>query len=86
MPNDALLKKINDRRCRHHFAGTEVFIPLVGDRVRIVRGENCGDEYEVLAVRGNVYIAAQRIYVNAPGDIPVWYYPWDVEVLPRDSA
>jgi len=80
-----ILKDIANHALKHHFAGTKEVLPKVGDKVRVLRGESVGAEYEVLAVVGNVYSSSQRVYVAAPQETPTWYYPWDLQVLPSED-
>lgn len=69
-------------RTPDHFAGTKLRIPVVGDRVQVISGEDIGEVFTVTAIRGNVYRFDQQVFVNHPRDLPTWYYPWDLKVLP----
>lgn len=80
---EEMLKAIDNRNLKHRFAGSLLTIPGVGDIVRVVRGQEVGAEYEVLAVRGNVYSADQHVYVMSDSEIPTWYHPWDLQVVRR---
>lgn len=73
---------IDDRALSHDFAGTEVRIPRQGEQVVVTRGRLVGQTLVVVAVRGNVYGPVQRVYVDVPGEVPTWCYPWDVSVVP----
>ena len=73
---------IDDRTLVHDFAGTEVRIPRQGEQVVVTRGRLVGQTLVVVAVRGNVYSPVQRVYVDFPGGVPTWCYPWDVSVVP----
>ena len=74
---------IDDPRVPQALLGTTLRIPALGDRVRVLRGQGIGTELEVVAVLGPVYSPDQKIYVDVQGDVPSWYHPWDVEVLPK---
>jgi len=64
-----------------YFAGTELRIPVAGDRVRVISGEDFGQEFTVVRIAGNVYRPDQQVFVDHPREIPTWYYPWDLEVV-----
>lgn len=57
-------------------------IPKAGEQVRVIRGQGLGKICLVVLVKGPVYSPVQRVYVDVPGEIPTWYFPWDVEVIP----
>jgi hypothetical protein len=80
---DEMLKAIDNRTLKHRFAGSLLTIPGVGDVVRVVRGQDIGAEFEVIAVRGNVFSAEQHVYVLSDHDLPTWYHPWDLLVVRR---
>lgn len=80
--HDEMLRALDNRNLKHRFAGSLLNIPKVGDVVQVVRGQDVGAEYEVLAVRGNVYSADQHVYVVSD-DLPTWYHPWDLLVIRR---
>lgn len=74
---------IDDPRIPQVRLGTPLRIPVPGDQVRVIRGQGVGSEFKVVAVRGSVYSPEQKVYVDLQGEEPSWYYPWDVEVLPK---
>ena len=78
-----MLKAIDDRKLKHRFAGSQLTIPGVGDTVRVIRGQDLGTDFEVIAVRGNVYSADQHVYVDTDHELPTWYHPWDLLVVAR---
>lgn len=73
---------IDDRTLEHDPAGIELRVPRQGETVLVTSGRWVGQTFLVVAVRGNVYSPVQRVYVDVPGEIPTWYYPWNVSVVP----
>ena len=74
-------KLIQDPRSKKQHGGVTLVTPEVGDRVRIIIGNNTGEEYEVVDVAGFVYRTALKVYINHESGIPTWYWPWEVEIL-----
>jgi hypothetical protein len=66
------------------FAGESYSYPESGERVLIMCGKHAGKILVVDSVRGNAFAAAYRIYVFSPKGL-VWYWPWNIEVLPSGS-
>ena len=83
---DEWLTLIRDQKTPRSFAGTTPRIPSPGDMVRVVRGTYTGASFTVVAVTGPVYSIAQEVYVDVPGDVPMWFHPWDIEVLPAQPG
>lgn len=64
------------------FAGEPLVIPVVGDRVKILQGRCSGDTFHVVSVEGNIYRSDQRVYLTLHDGEVVWYYPWNLKIIP----
>jgi hypothetical protein len=64
------------------FGGLKVVHPEIGSEVEVRPGRLfAGERFKVLDVAGHLYSIGYRVYVDAPSDEPVWYWPWDLVIL-----
>lgn len=86
LTKDEWLDLIADPMTEKRGAGTRLVVPAAGDRVIVRRGLDVGQTFTVVCVRGHVYRLDQRIFVDHPSDIPTWYHPWDLEIVPPGGS
>lgn len=72
---------IQNPKVSQRFAGTDLQVPVPGDKIKIIRGSDTGQVHTVIACIGHAYSLNQKIYVEVEGDTPTCYMPWDVEIL-----
>lgn len=59
------------------FAGRSIQYPEIGSKVRVVEGDQEGQDVEVVAVTG--FGKVQRVVVLTRMNRIVWYWPWNLD-------
>jgi len=65
------------------FGGVEAHHPEKGDWVKVVEGQRMGEILQVVLVDGYVFSPAYKVYVQASQGELLWYWPWNLEILPN---
>ena len=65
------------------FAGEKYRYPEKGDFVYVLSGRDIGEALVVERIGGFAFSNAYKIYVYSKQGSLVWYWPWNLEVLPK---